>query len=97
MRIIDDPQIQKGFVNGNTFFVTQTETDGLYNIYQAFNEFNDYATPSDIRAAQAAFKDLPDEEIIVSIAGENQNAFLMYYQIPVEKVNEFKISAKEKN
>ncbi|MGC6586196.1 hypothetical protein ACPV3A_14660 [Paenibacillus sp. Dod16] len=92
MQTISYPQIQKGNKKGNTFIVTKTETDGQFNVYQLFEEHNDYATASDIRAAQSSLKNVPDDEIIVSIPGEDRNAFLVMNHIDIHEVNSFTLT-----
>lgn len=95
MQTIAYPQIQKGYLKGNTFIITKTETDGQFNVYQLFDEHNDYATASDIRAAQSSLKGVPDEEIIVSIPGENNNAFLVMNHVGIHEINSFKLTLNE--
>lgn len=95
MQTITYPQLFKGVNNGNILIITETETANQFNIYQLFDDFNDYATASDIRAAQPLFKNIPHEQIIVSIPGEGRNAFLVKHRIGIEEMNDFKRTLDE--
>lgn len=88
-------QIHKGSTKEDTFIITKTETDGQFNVYQLFDEHNDDATASDIRAASSLLKDIPDEEIIVSIPGEDRNAFLIKNHVDIHEINSFKLTLNE--
>lgn len=88
-------QIHKGYKKGDTLIITKTETDGQFNVYQLFDEFNDYATASDIRAATPSLKGVPDEEIIVTIPGEDRNAFLVMKHVDIHEMNSFKLTLNE--
>ncbi|MCL6663473.1 MULTISPECIES: hypothetical protein [Paenibacillus] len=95
MEPISYPLIHKGYKNENTYIVTKTETEGQFNIYQLFDEYTDYATASDIRAADTSLKGVPDEEIIVAIPGENINAFLIMNHIDIHEIESFKLTLDE--
>jgi hypothetical protein len=95
MQTITHPPLHKGVNQGNTLFITKTETANQFNIYQLFDEYNDYATASDIRAAQSSLKNIPDEQIIVAIPGEDRNAFLVKNHIGIQEMNDFKRTLDE--
>ncbi|WP_149847141.1 hypothetical protein [Paenibacillus sp. 37] len=95
MRTIAYPNIYQGYNNGNIYIITESETDGQFNVYQLFDEYNDYATASDIRAAQLSLKNVPDEEIIVAIQGKERNAFLIMNQVDHHEMNSFKLTLDE--
>lgn len=95
MQTITHPLLHKGVNQGNTLIITETETANQFNIYQLFDEYNDYATASDIRAAQSSLKNIPDEQIIVAIPGEEQNAFLVKNHIGIQEMNDFKRTLDE--
>jgi len=95
MQTIDNSNIYKGFDNGNIYIIAETETEGQFNVYQLFDDYNDYATASDIRAATSYLKNVPDEEIIVAIPCEKRNAFLIKNHIDRHEMNSFKLTLDE--
>ncbi len=68
MKNVQSKFMVKGFEHGNTYYILKNKT-GTYNIYQVFCELNKDASVSKIRSFSPSFKNLPDDEIIVSWIG----------------------------
>lgn len=91
MNIIKSDFMVKGYKNENWYFITKNRNNN-YNVYQLFCETNKNTTVSDIKKILFDFKDLPEEEIIVSFPTEKYNAFLLFRNINIYKMNGFRLT-----
>lgn len=89
MKEIDSDFIIKGFKHGNYYYICK-EQKSRYNVYQLFCRTNKDMNAKDIKKVLPSLRFVPDNEMIVSIANEKENAFLLFHNIDIQEMINFR-------